>query len=583
MIEFKTIRWKNFLSTGNSFTTFDFKHKATLIVGKNGSGKSTLLDALVFGLFNKSFRNVKRNDLVNSINKKDCVVEIDFVVGKVAYKVIRSIKPNRFEVYESGVLWDTGDVTSQQNRLEKNVIRCSRKSFCQIIILGSSQFIPFMKLGLDKRREIIESILDLQVFTKMNIVVKEKIKNTKEEKNNAEVHIDSKKGAIKAISVGSDNSGLVKIKEESIEKYKNEAREALKNKKIMISKVESLQEKIDSFVEIKEPVLITELEDGLDVNTKKLAKLEYMTQQINTDLAFYEQNDTCSQCNQSIEETFKNKKIEELETKKNKCKKAFVTLNSEINRIKEELTEVRDQYRKDVIAKDRVYGELSSAKSSIGVYDNQLLSLKKSIKMLKHDIATFDEQDKFIESEKKAIQNELDVLEVKYAELTKEYELCTVSLSLLKDNAVKSKIIDYYIPIINQSINKILFDIGLYINFEFDSNFKESIQSRCVDSFTYDSFSEGEKARIDIAILLTLNHISKLKNSINANILILDEIFDSSLDRDGSSNLSEVLKTFDKNLKVVVISHVENIEDRFNRVINVSKTNNFTEYAETLC
>lgn len=561
MIKFKKVKWKNFLSTGNTFVEYDFcDAHTTLIAGNNGSGKSTLLDALVFSLFGIPYRRVRKEHLINSVNKKNLELELEFSIGNTQYKIHRGIKPNKFDIYVGGVRLECkGSTIEQQKMLESKILKLNFKSFCQIVILGSSGFIPFMKLTREKKRLVIEDILELKIFSEMKKVLKSNISDNDAIISNFSIQLDSKKNSYNTLNTLNKNS---------LEKHKH--KELLKNKKNkdkLVDEIKLLKVELKKFKNAidKYPDNILDIKDY----ENKHSRLFYKTKDTREKIDFLENNDNCPTCQQIINQDHKYVKIEELKEIFDKCKKAKIKLDIKISELRE-----KEEKRNKLLSKILVI------ENEMKMKNNSLKHINDSILSLIEDIKSIDNDKKDIKKEKDILQQDIDRFSIELNKKQKRKEVLNFCGTLLKDEYVKSKVIEYYLPIINSKINQILHDIGLYITFNFDGDFNETIQSRCIDKFNYGSFSEGEKARIDIAILLTLNYLAKTKNSINTNILLLDEIFDSSLDREGSSDLNILLKRYDKDTKITVISHIENLEDKFDRNIRVKKINNFTTYEQ---
>lgn len=561
MIKFKKIKWKNFLSTGNSFVEYDFSGAhTTLITGNNGSGKSTLLDALVFSLFGQPYRKIKKSHIINSVNKKNLEVEIEFSIGNNEYKIHRGMGPTIFDIYVGGVRLECeGSINNQQKMLESKILNLNRKSFCQIVILGNSGFVPFMQQAADAKRLVIEDILELKIFSDMKEALKGNIRDNNNIITNFSIQLDSKKGSYNSLSKLNKNS-LENIKKKDLSKNKNNRDNIIEEIKELKDKLKKLNNIIEKYPDVKLNIK--------DIDNKH-SKLYYKTKDVREKINFLEHNDNCPTCQQKINEDHKSFKLEELEEIFNKCKKGKIKLDIKL----EELNEKQEK-------RDKLLGKKLVIENDIRTKNSNLTYINDKISSLVEDIKSIDSDKKDLKKEKDILQNDIDRFTRDLKKREDRKKILEVCGTLLKDEYVKSKVIEYYLPIINGKINQILQDIGLYITFNFDGDFNETIQSRCVDEFNYSSFSEGEKARIDIAILLTFNHLAKIKNSINTNILILDEIFDSSLDREGSSNLNILLKQYDKDTKITVISHVENLEDKFDRNINVEKINNFTVYNE---
>ena len=571
MITFQKIRWKNFLSTGNVFTELDFlSHKTNLIIGGNGAGKSTVLDALTFSLFGKPFRKINKPMLVNSVNEKDCLVEVEFVVGKTEYKITRGIKPNKFEIECNGQVWNQeASVVDQQKLLEQNVLKMNYKSFTQIVVLGSSTFVPFMRLPVAARREIIEDILDIQIFSVMNTRLKDRVRDNNDMIKDLEYQL--------------------KIVTDKIDLQKNYMLEMEKKTKSEIEKKQAIIEtlKVDKTLamnNVAERTVVladhnTELKTLAD-NKKKLKQLNTfrvkIQQKINTckkETEFFINNHVCPTCTQEIGQDFRDQKI-------NEGDKELLTLEKGFGDLEESIKQEEKRESK--------FMELSE----------QIVEVNSIINQLNYEITSLDQQigDRVMEieelqsptSSKKAELEKLTAMvdEKKSTKETflsakKDKDTLTVASQLLKDNGIKSRIIRRYLPVMNRVIGDYLRKMDFYVNFTLDENFEETIKSRFRDIFSYESFSEGEKARIDLALLLTWRSIAKLKNSVDTNLLILDEIFDGSLDQNGTSELGWILRNFDENTNVFVISHKESLEGKFDRTIKFEKVKNFSVSEES--
>ncbi len=572
MITFKKVRWKNFLSTGNVFNEVNIQGARTnLIVGTNGAGKSTILDALTFSLFGRSFRKISKSMLVNSVNEKDTVVEIDFSIGKNDYHIIRGIKPSKFEVYCNGKMWDQDSkAVDQQKNLEQNVLKMNYKSFTQIVVLGSSTFVPFMRLPGTQRREIIEDILDIQVFSVMNQRLKDKVRENNEETKDLDYQITILEEKITLQKKYMFE--MEKKNKEEVDKKKEKIKELQEDEDKHTEEINNLTEDVEK--------LSKEMEE-LSNSKIKLKKLNEFLTKIKTKLSscekehgFFKDNHVCPTCTQELSEEFREGKIKEGESELDNLQTGLDDLNNAIeNEEKRETEFVR--LSKDVL----------SLNTSITQSNYQITTIRKGIKDLNDDITDLegsnpDKKGEFIKLE--GLITEKKDLKGSLTETKKEKDTLLVASQLLKDNGIKTRIIKTYLPAMNQLINKYLQSMDFYVNFTLDENFEEVIKSRYRDVFSYDSFSEGEKARIDIALLLTWRSVAKLKNSVDTNLLILDEIFDGSLDQSGSSDLGWILRNFDDSTNVFVISHKEAMSDKFDRTITADKEKNFSVLSETV-
>ena len=570
MIIFKTIKWKNFLSTGNQFTEVSLTDtKSSLIVGANGAGKSTILDALTFALFGKPFRKINKPQLLNSINQSDCVVEVNFDIGRNKYTVIRGIKPNKFEIQQNGVTLDQdASAVDQQKHFEQTILKMNYKSFTQIVVLGSSTFVPFMRLPLAARREIIEDILDIQIFSTMNVSLKEKIKVINDELKDHEYKLSLVKEKIDMqkkfmLDIDKKNKEDIQEKENRKEILLTEAldyeTEILNNDKeidtktIAVSDTQALKTTITK---------VSTLKEKLSTKRKSHAK----------EKKFFEENDACPTCGQSIEEHFKQEKITLLSDKLAEVEKGVSDLGQQLS---------------DLQAKENTFilliDEINELNLKNRQLNNEIKSLHKRIEELDNDIRKLRDSDvsqreqfsilKSLSEDGKRIQETI-------SETKEEKDCLLTAAQLLKDSGIKTRIIKKYLPTMNKLINDYLEKMEFSASFMLNENFEEVIKSRYRDEFSYESFSEGEKARIDIALLLTWRSVAKLKNSVDTNLLILDEIFDGSLDQNGNSDLGWILKTFDEKTNVFVISHRDNMVDKFDRCLRFEKHKNFSYVTE---
>ena len=572
MIIFKTIRWKNFLSTGNVFTEVDLTTcKTNLIVGENGAGKSTILDALTFSLFGKPFRKINKPMLVNSINEKDCVTEIEFSIGKNEFKVVRGIKPNKFEIYNNGQLWNQeSTLVDQQKNFEQNVLKMNYKSFTQIVVLGSSTFVPFMRLPVAQRREIIEDILDIQIFSTMNVLLKDKIRDNRDEIKEFDYQVDLIKEKI-----GIQKSYLLELDK------KNKADISKKEDKI----AELLEDENKQHVSIKETNDVIEQLNAqiaeYSTSSDKLKKLNTFLIKLSSKLQtcqkehdFFEKNHVCPTCTQDLSDEFRTDKIS---TGKNKLDEMTIGYNDLLSAIGEE--------EKRFNKWNELSTEITSSNQKISQANFQINSIRKSIVDIEKEIKDLesgggDKKEAFTKLE--TLVEEKKELSLQLVESKKDKDMLSVAAGLLKDNGIKTRIIKKYLPVMNKLINQYLQGMDFYVNFTLDENFEETIKSRFRDQFSYASFSEGEKARIDIALLLTWRSIAKLKNSVDTNLLILDEIFDGSLDQQGGSDLGWILRNFDDSISVFVISHKEQMNDKYDRTLSVEKVKNYSVIRETI-
>lgn len=568
MIYFKKLRWKNFLSTGNVFTEIELnKHNTTLIVGENGAGKSTILDALTFALFGKPFRKINKPQLLNTITQKGLSVEIEFSIGKIEYKIVRGIKPTVFEVYQNGSLLNqSAESKDYQDILEKQILKINYKSFCQVVVLGSATYQPFMQLTAAQRREIIEDLLDLQIFSTMNSLLKDKVSfNTKDmsecDKNIAVVseRIDMTRKHLMKIQM--DNSKLIEDKKERIDKTKKDIDTLSVQFQTITDTIEKLSKKTVNL-------------DKLKLSSKELSslksKIENKFDSLKEEIDFFTENDQCPTCKQNIDVSFKENTIKEK--------------TNEISTVENGLSQLIDKYLKvqkkieDIIKiNDQISDnkfEAHKIKTKINSLNEYINDLNEEMSSIKNIVKTEDNVDIKVYEEK------LEEYKDQYNKLKNEKELYTCAATMLKDSGIKSRIIKQYVPIINKFINKYLSSMEFMCQFELDENFDEVIKSRYRDEFSYGSFSEGEKFRINLAILFTWRSIAKMRNSINTNILILDEVMDSSLDANGTEEFLKLIKNLSKDTNIFIISHKrDTIIDKFENVIKFEKIHNFSKIA----
>jgi len=568
MIKFEKVRWKNILSTGNVFTEIDLcRSTNTLIIGSNGAGKSTILDALCFGLFGKPFRKINKPNLLNSINQSHGVVEVEFTIGKKSYKVVRGIKPNLFEIYcNNDLLNQDSKSKDYQEQLEKSILKLNFKSFTQVVILGSASFVPFMQLSPADRRAIIEDLLDIQIFSSMNAILKEKFSELKEvtSKNKYNIDLTEEKIELQKHNIEEHkkhNDIEIKKKEDEITESEKEIESCENQINNIQSNIEILLKSIDDKTPTEKKISkLNQLESKMDDNIKKNKK----------DISFYEQNDNCPTCKQGIGEEFRNNQISEIEKK-------IDTQQKGLEQIKEEIVKL-DNRMKDI---QKINSEIYKNNNEIIQNNSTIKSLNEFIKKLKNQISDLSNKKNNLEddnSKLKKLKEELEALISEQQELTIEKQYYEYASTLLKDNGIKTKIIKQYLPIMNKLINKYLTAMDFFVNFNINENFEETIKSRHRDEFSYDNFSEGEKMRIDLALLFTWRQIAKLKNSTNTNLLILDEVFDSSLDSVGTEEFLKLMGEMGSETNIFVISHKgDQLFDKFRSVIRFQKKNNFSE------
>ena len=567
MILFQKIRWKNLLSTGDSFTEVDITSARTnLIIGTNGAGKSTILDAFTFGLFGKPFRKINKPQLVNSVNEKGTLVEIEFTIGRKEFLVRRGIKPNIFEIYCDGEMYDqNSSAVDQQKNFEQNVLKLNYKSFTQIVVLGSSTFVPFMRLPLAQRREIIEDLLDINVFSSMNEVLKVRLKEIKDAVRTHELNTQSVKEKIE-LQKGFINNLEVK-KNKDIEQKKSQLREVLDQQDNCRAKIVDATQMI---AEINEKIVALNNPEKRRNDLRDLSmKLKRRVTKITGDKKFYEDSAICPTCKQSISQEFKLEQISALDSKIREVETAFADIDQRLAEVVSPL-ETLQEYTDGI----RQCTEITYTQEGvITTLDGQRRVLQREIKDLVDDSTSVKEEAKKLLEMTESLKTVTNSL----VESRKQLDLHITAGLLLKDSGIKTRIIKKYLPVMNKLINQYLNKLQFFCNFTLDEEFKEVMKSRYIDEFSYENFSEGEKARIDISLLLTWRAIAKLKNSVDTNLLILDEIFDGSLDTVGSDELSFILRTFNDKSNVYVISHRDNLTDKFQRVLQFSKPQNFSK------
>lgn len=565
-IHFKKVKYKNILSTGNSFTTIEFDSvPTTLVSGSNGSGKSTLLDAITFGLYGKPFRNISKGQLLNSINKKGLEVELYFAAGGNNYMIRRGMKPNTFEIYKDGELLNQNAAKKDyQQHLEENILGINYKSFNQIVVLGSATYVPFMELRVGQRREIIEDLLDIQVFSVMNLLAKDKINENKSEINDNKYNIELIESKIE--SAEENNDAIRKIKETEVDKIRTKMNEH-------IADIESKQTNIDTVDEdIK--ALYETISDKKDVKGK-FDKANSLKQDMETtrrnfdkELSFYHDNDNCPTCKQGIEHDFKEKVVSEKNVKLQELETGLVDITTKIADYQKRLDtigEVEEQIQNKNF-------EISEIRAEIKMAKNALVSFKTELESAEREVEEVDT------SKLEALQEDLNIKNAKAEELLREHEILNVVSTILKDGGIKARIISQYIPVMNKLINKYLAAFDLFVDFQLDEEFNEVIRSRFRDNFTYASFSEGEKLRITLSIMLAWRSVAKLRNSVSTNLLILDETLDGALDSVGIESLIETLHGLNSDDNIFVISHRgDQFAEKFDGSITFDKIKNFSE------
>jgi len=566
MILFEKIRWKNFLSTGNQYTEISFtKHPTNLIIGTNGAGKSTLLDALTFSLFGKPFRKINKPQLVNTVNEKDCRVEVEFSIGNTKWKVVRGIKPNIFEIFrDDNALNQSAAALDQQKWLEQNVIKMNYKSFTQIVILGSSTFVPFMQLTATNRRDVIEDLLDIRIFSSMNNLMKDKIRQVKED--------------IKVLDLKKESLiDKVKMQENFIDELECRGKKNIEDKEFKIGELLVEENNWMGNNEEKNRELV-ELQGKLESYsgaTEKLrtlgnlkGKISNKVSSITKEHKFFTQNTVCPTCNQDIEETFRINRIKDAQDKAKELQSGFKELEQAINKEEE---------------RERQFTALSKEITTLthGISQNniKIAGCQRQVRDLESEIQRITDNLANRNTEHEKLTTFKDNLKTTYDELAQRKDTINYydfSYSLLKDGGVKTKIIKKYLPLINQQVNRYLQLMDFYINFSLDEEFNETVQSPIHEDFSYSSFSEGEKMRIDLALLFTWREVARMKNSVNTNLLIMDEVFDSSLDGFGTEEFLKIIRFVIKDANIFVISHKESLHDKFADVIRFDKVKGFS-------
>ena len=566
MITFQKIRWKNFLSTGNQFTEVDFQENATnLIVGTNGTGKSTVLDALTFGLFNKPFRKINKSQLLNSTNEKDCLVEVEFCINNKEYLVRRGIKPNIFVIIVDGnALHKEADDRVMQKMLEENILKVNYKSFTQIVILGSSAFVPFMQLTGANRRDVIEDLLDIRIFSAMNNLIKDKIRTQKDN--------------IKTLDLKKENvKDKLDMQEKFIDELESRGKKDIEDKK---GKLKVLTVEADTHLEHNQILesnvsdLTKEQESLVGVN-KKLKKLNNLKGKISQKVAtitkehkFFTDNTVCPTCTQSIEESFRLNKIDDVQTKARELQKGFKELEESI-KTEEERERHFTKLSKEIT---KLNHDISQNNTRISINQRQIRELESEVQTITEQLKNRNTEHEKLAEFKETLEKTTEDLALKKEEIIHH----DYAYALLKDDGVKTKIIKKYLPFINQQVNRYLQKMDFYINFRLDEEFNETVESPIHEDFSYASFSEGEKMRIDLALLFTWREVARVKNSVNTNLLIMDEVFDSSLDGFGTDEFLKIIKYVIKDANIFVISHKTDLFDKFDSVTRFDKVKGFS-------
>jgi len=568
MIIFRTIRWKNLLSTGNQFTEVDlFTKDITLIVGANGAGKSTILDALTFALFGKPFRKINKPQLLNTITGKNLLVEVEFSIGSTEYKVVRGIKPDVFEVYQNDdLLNQSAEKKDYQSILEKQILKLKYRTFCQVVILGSATFLPFMQLVQGQRREVIEDLLDLQIFTTMNSLLKDRIIHN----NDLLLKLTSEKKVVESkivltnqhmLEVQLDVDNQIEEKEQAIKTSKNSRDELEKKIDYNIGIIDGYNASIKNKDKVKKSI-----EKVLTIKAQIKGRIDTL----NNEITFFENHEQCPTCQQEISDSFKNISITTRQESIEQRSNGLEELESHLETLKEQWSEIQStQHTIHELELENV-----RMKTSMESYDNFIERMERDIENLKK------KQENQTNSKIDEYKKELKDIEKNISKLMDEKEVLGIVSTLLKDQGIKAKIIKQYIPIINKLINKYLAELELFVDFELDENFNETIRSRHRDTFTYASFSEGEKQKIDLALLFTWRAIAKLRNSVSTNLLILDEIMDSSLDTNATEYLMNIFRAVASDSNIFIISHREQIAEKFDNVLVFEKHKNFSSIKE---
>jgi len=570
MIQFETIRYKNFLSTGNHYSEIQLdEHSTTLIIGTNGAGKSTVLDALTFSLFGKPFRKINKSQLINTTNEKDCRVEVEFSIAETQWKVVRAIKPNLFEIHRNGLCMDQfSNANDQQKWLEKNVLKMNYKSFTQIVILGSSAFVPFMQLTATNRREVIEDLLDIKIFSSMNTLIRDKIKDIRDEIKT----LDLKKESL---------NDKVSMQKNFINELESESQDRIEDSK---KKIRSIGDEICVLINQNEHTEdrvygLTKDQETLTGAKGKLVELGMLRGKISNKVStitkehkFFTEHTVCPTCEQDIEEDFRINKIADAQDKAKELQSGYKELEEAIK--KEEEREHQFTQLSQEITK-LTHG-ISKNNTKIAGYQRQQQDLESEIQTITDKLANRNTEHEKLEEFNERLRETYESVASKKDTI----QYYNFSYGLLKDGGVKTKIIKKYLPLINQQVNRYLQMMDFYINFTLDEEFNETIQSPIHDNFSYSSFSEGEKMRIDLALLFTWREVARMKNSVNTNLLIMDEVFDSSLDGFGTEEFLKIIRFVIKDANVFVISHKTGMDDRFDNVVKFEKIKGFSRQAQ---
>ena len=569
MIQFNKVAWKNFLSTGNTYTEIQLdKDSTTLIVGGNGAGKSTMLDALSFGLFGKPYRNINKPQLVNSINNKDCRVEVEFTVGPNRYKVVRGIKPQMFEIHRNGELFnETSHAREFQKMLEQNILKLNHKSFHQIVVLGSSSFVPFMQLSASQRREVIEDLLDINIFSKMNGILKEGVATIRDKINDKNHQVDLVRSKIEM-----QRKYIRDIKNLNEEKIREKQTEITTQEDTIVqvnAENEKIQEALQTTYNQTEKLLRVAA-DSANLARGESAGLKKEISSLVKESKFFDENDVCPTCTQQITEDIKHEKKTEIAKKAEEVQASYQKVNDDLKTYQEQIEKLTNESYEQ----QNLSSELNQNNLKISWAHEAIAKLEKEITQISgtktNIVEATTELDSYIDQK--------DTLITEKMELDQEHDYSKGMMEMLKDTGIKTKIIRQYLPVMNKYINNYLQTLDFFVHFELDEAFNETIRSRHRDSFSYDSFSEGEKQRIDLALLFTWRQIARMKNSVATNLLVLDETFDSSLDNDGIENLFKIIYSLGQTANVFVISHKgEVLDNKFKHKIEFYKDKNFSK------